>query len=281
MSLKSKSIYEYKDYKIFLKSFIESRPSGGHGEKSRIAAALQCHNAYLSQILQDKADLSLEQAFLLSQYLRLNADEGDYLLLLVQYARAGQRDLKKYWLDKIQAIESSRSLIKNRIAYDKKVISPADQTLYFSQWYFSVIHLMIATLKGFSRIEAIEKALPLSPSVIIDALQFLEKSGLIQKEGEDYLAGQVNIHLENDAAMIAVHHSNWRMQAIRSLEKKDVHELHYSSAVTVYEHDFEKVKSVLLNTVEQVRAIINEPDHHTKSKSTTVAALTLDWFKLI
>jgi len=279
--MKSKEIFDYRDYRKYLIETLRSRPKQGHGEKSKMASAIQCHNAYFSQILQGKADLSPEQAFLLARYLRLSPDENEYWLLLVQYARAGTADLKKYLLAKIEAIESARRTIKNRIQYDKKAISKEDQAKYFSQWYYSVIHLMITTLKGFSTLEALEKALPLKPALIQDAVQFLERIELIQKSGSEYLPGQVNIHLENDAAMIAVHHTNWRMQAVRSLERQDPSDLHYSSVMTVYRHDFEKIRKIVLQCIDEVREVVANPDHAAKTKETAVAVFTTDWFTLI
>ena len=49
------SVFEFRDYKAYLKAWIQRRPSKGRGEKSRMATHLRCHNTYLTQVLEGDA----------------------------------------------------------------------------------------------------------------------------------------------------------------------------------------------------------------------------------
>jgi uncharacterized protein (TIGR02147 family) len=272
--LELKSVFDFKDYIEFLNLYLGRLPSNGHGEKSRLAIAMNCHSAYLSKILKKEADLSSEQAHALTRYLRFTPDETDFFLLLVQYARAGTTDLKKHYLQKINATEQKRIQLKNRFAVEQE-LTPEDKITYFSEWYYPVIHLMLATLPAYQNRKALEAALTIPSAQIENAVLFLERIGAIEKVGLQYKPGKVNIHLGNDSAMISTYHTQWRMQAIRSFEKRDDHDLHYSNTVTIHRQDFEKIRKLLISAIEQVRASVAE-----SKNENSVAVLTMDWFGL-
>ncbi len=45
------SIYDYDDYKSYIIEKIDSSPSKGRGVKLKISASLNCHTAFVSQVL--------------------------------------------------------------------------------------------------------------------------------------------------------------------------------------------------------------------------------------
>src|ERR1700733_19454 len=108
------SVFDYKEYKRYLRDFIRSQPSGGHGLRSKIAEALSCHITYVSQVLNKGAHFSLEQADELSRFLGHTKDEGNYFLLLVQVERAGTTSLKNKFKDQIEVIREKRLVLKDR-----------------------------------------------------------------------------------------------------------------------------------------------------------------------
>jgi hypothetical protein len=74
--------------------------------------------------------------------------------------------------------------------------------------------------------------------------------------------------------MISKHHTNWRMQAIQSLEREAESELHYSSVITVSEGDAVKIREALVKAIEQVRLIVKP------SKDEALYCYNLDLFKV-
>jgi hypothetical protein len=78
---------------------------------------------------------------------------------------------------------------------------------------------------------------------------------VIEKKGR-FVSGPVSIHLGNNSPMISRLHSNWRMQAIQSLERERPEELHYSSAVTVSRKHVPEIRKALVAAIEEVRAIV-------------------------
>lgn len=266
------SVFEYLDYKKYLIDWMDNRASGGRGERSRIAAILKCHVAYISRILGDQAHLSLEQAHALNSYLEHGPEEADFFLLLVQSARAGSAELQRHFEAKIRGEIEKRSVLKNRLEY-RKALSETDQATYFSAWYYAAIHLLLALPELQTR-DSLARYLRVAPKRVGEVLGFLTSAGLAIENKGRFQTGPTSIHLGNDSPMISKHHSNWRLQALQSLERESPDELHYSSAVTVARKDIPEVRKILISAIEQVRAVVRA------SKEDALYCYALDLFEV-
>jgi uncharacterized protein (TIGR02147 family) len=268
------SIYDFGDYREFLKGWIRSRPSAGHGERSRIAIALRCHVAYISLVLKGSADLSFEQAQDLADYVGLDEERTDYLLLLVGKARAGTPRLREGYARKLESMLASRRVLKNRFKSGTELSTTAQAT-YFSAWYYSAIHILIMMMPGFDRPETIEEYLRLPKKLVQRVIHFLENEGLISRNDTGYIKGPLNIHLGTDSGMLSKHHTNWRIAAIQSFEYERPHDLHYSSAVAINRKDAEKIRKLFIDSIERARAVITE----SKSEN-ALYSLSIDLFEV-
>lgn len=191
---------------------------------------------------------------------------------MLELARAGTVELRKHFERKLQKILDQRLVLKNRLQ-DKKTLGPTDQAIYYSDWIYCAIHMcvLVSTLRSA---KAISDYLGASPFKTGRAIEFLESVDLIRKVDGVYRATETRIHLASDSPMIAKHHSNWRLQAIRSLDRESPSELHYSSVVSISSDDLPRVREVLVKAIETVRAIVRE------SKDEDVYCYVLDLFGL-
>jgi uncharacterized protein (TIGR02147 family) len=247
----AKSIFKQDDYKTYLNEIVNER---GRGERSRLAEALHCHLAYVSQVLNDEAQFSLEQGDVLNGYLGHSEEEADFFLLLILKARAGTASLRKLYEDKIRKQIQERALLENRLR-QKKVLPSESQAIYYSAWYYSAIHLLIS-IPGFQTKEEIARHLRLPMSQIARVLEFLVSSGLAELNKGKYQTGQFTLHLQNDSPWIPRHHASWRMQAVQSIERMTPDQLHYTSVVSMSPDDVPRVREILVEAIEHVRAVV-------------------------
>ena len=75
--------------------------------------------------------------------------------------------------------------------------------------------------------------------------------GLAKEERGKYLIGSAHVHLAGSSENITKHHTNWRMQAIRSLDLKQPEDLHYSAVVTLSKKDAALIKERLLSEMQK------------------------------
>ena len=267
-----KTIFDHQNYKTYLEMAEEAEVLGKRGFRSAVARAAGCQTAYVSQVLNGGANLSLEQAELISTLLGHSREEGHYFLLLVQLERAGTSSLKSYFQSQVAEVLQKRMVLKHRLDV-KATLSVEHQATYYSAWYFAAIHVAL-TIPELRQPESIARRLKLPLSLVKETLEFLLSVGLAVYENGKWQIGTTRIHLANDSPLISKHHTNWRMQSIAAFDRRNADDLHYSSVVTLSDDDVLKVKSRLVETIEQIKTIIKD------SPGEGVHSFTLDFFRL-
>lgn len=249
----TKTLFEYRDYRAYLNDRTQER---SRGERSRLAEHLHCHLTYVSQILGGTAHLSPEQTQLLNRYYGHNEEESDFFLNLVLMARAGSRELERYYSGKIEKTLEQRLVLRNRLQY-KKSLAPVDQATYYSSWHYTAVHFALTIPRLQSR-EAIGRYLGLTSAIVGEVLDFLVSVGIAREEKGLYNTGTTSIHLGNDSPMLSKHHANWKVQALRSLDLPSNDDFHYTSVVTLSKKDLMQIKSLMVSAIEQIRPVIRE-----------------------
>ena len=130
--------------------------------------------------------------------------------------------------------------------------------------------------KRFQSREAISSYLGLSLKRTSEILEFLVSVGLANQAGVDHFTiGQARIHLGADSDLISKFHTNWRLQALRSLDKESQQlGLHYSSAISISNEDFLRIKTMLVKAIENIKPVIRE------SEAEAPYAFCIDFFEL-
>jgi uncharacterized protein (TIGR02147 family) len=268
-----KSIFEYDDYKRYLNAVEQQRSQFQRGFRTRLAEALSCQNAYISQVLNTDAHFGLEHGLKIVEFLGLTENEKRYFLLLIQLARAGSKDLEQYFRREVDELRTKNLSLKERIA-TAHALTPAAQATYYSHWMYAAIH-MLAMLKTHRTAQSILDALKLPSEAIRSAILFLVQTGLlIEKKGELH-PGPTQIHLGKDSPQIRQHHTNWRIAAIDSLAHIERDDIHYSTVSTLSMQDCEKIKAQLVQMIENYVKTVES------SKEETLYGFNLDFYHLL
>lgn len=265
------NIFDCENYKQYLEKWVQAQPRKGRGAKTKLAKAAGCQPAYVSQVINGDLNFSLEQAQAINSILGHGTDDGHYFLLLVQHCRAGSPALRRYYQEQLDQVQKSRFVLKERLGVAQH-LSVHDQQVYYSSWIYAAIHV-ITDIPQFRTKEAISEKLGLPISKVADALDFLLRIGLVEADGPTFKMSLKSIHLGNDSALIAKHHSNWRIRAITALDRTSDEDMHYSSVITLSKKDVIEVKTMLLNTIKDLKAKVRE------SKEEELLCFSLDLFE--
>lgn len=270
----SKDIYAFRDYKGYLKARFQSLPKQGRGARKAMAEALGCPTSHISQVLSGSSHFTMEQAEGVNQYLGHTEDEAQFFFLLIHFARAGTPSLRSRLNKQIQSVQQKRLVLKDRLGV-KEGLSKEDQTKFYSSWVYGAIHVLLAA-KKFQTKETISNRLGISMKRTSEILEFLVQTGLAKPlPGHRFEIGTARIHLGNDSDLISKFHTNWRVQAIRSLDKESVNEdLHYSSAISISEADFLRIKGMLVKAIEEIKPVIRD------SEAEDAYSFSIDFFGL-
>ena len=270
-SSRSQSIYEFRDYREYLKSALPVRgPS--RGARNRLAEALRCQKGFVSQVLSGLAHFSLEHGTKIAEFLKLDSNEGEFFLLLLHLGRAGSKDLEKFYDKRIKAILEARRQIKERVR-GRSDLNASEQMTYYSSWHFTAVHMCLL-IPDLRTKRAMSAFLGIQPGAVSRVLDFLLNCGLAHQKGDEFISGSARLHLPADSPLVAKHHTNWRMRAIESLDHVRESDLHYSLVMSVSKEAAEEIRSTLLKAIQETEPILKE------AEDKTVYALNMDLFCL-
>ena len=266
-----KTVYEYKDYKKFLNDYIDGQLKGGRGVRRQFAEACGCQVAYVSHVLSGRYDFSAEQIEAIARHIGLNRDEAEFLVLLVEQARAGTHHLKQFFQRMLSERLEKHQLLKNRVKISES-LSLEDRTIYYSKWIYSAVH-MIVTIPAYRTTQKIADYLNLPSVIVRETLDFLEQRGLVEQELGSYKVKGMFLYLDRNSVHISQHHTNWRLEAIKSLVVEKENDLHFSSCFTLSQQDAIKLKSLLSRCVEDSMDLVRP------SKEEALFVLGIDLFE--
>lgn len=252
MNLNKYDIYSYKSYKKFVSDFVKSHPQNGRGMFSKIAKHLSSQSSFVSQVFSGDLDLTQDQAFKLSSFLKLDENATNYFLLLVDFSRAGvalRQHLEKEIKKKQDLAFKARIKGTNSL-----VLSDVDQQVYYSTWHYSVIHVALS-INHFQNINKLAVALGLELSVVEKIIHYLVSKDLIRiKSNGTYEPGVSKLHLDWDSKNLIKHHCNFRLLAINSIDKgPDLENIHYSSAISLSKEDVQRLHDQLSEQIKKVK----------------------------
>lgn len=265
-----KTVFDFQDYKKYLREVIEK--NSARGFQARMAEAVSVQSSFLSRVLQKDTHLTPEQAIKLNGFLGHSSEEAQFFILLNLYARAGSIELREHFRVQMKQKIAQRLTVKNRVSTDRQ-LSMEEQSRYYSAWYYAAIRVALGVPELQSK-ESLAQKFALPASTVSEVLEFLIACGMVEKKGNKYVATTHHLHLGNDSALIAQLHTNWRIRAISSFQQEGPRDLHYSNVMTISREDALKVKSLLVNYIEELRKRI------APSQDEIVCTLGLDFFEL-
>lgn len=266
------SIFEYLDYKLFLKEKITQLPKGGRGTSKRISELLRISTVSVSQVLAGSKHFTLEQAFQVADFFGLTTLEKEYFLLLIQMERAGTKQLRDFWKEKAQKQQKESLSVKSRLAPHTE-LTEIQKAQFYSNWYYSGLRVL-ASIEGFQTAERMAERSQLPISLVRQALAFLKESELIKESGGVYSVENKVTFIGKDSPFLNNHRRNWRLKALETIAKPSEKASFISAPLSLSREDFEWVQGQIAQLTQQISERVS------KSKPEVPACLNLDWFEL-
>ena len=265
-----KSVFEFGDYKSFVRHLVSDTALRGH--KKAYAKALMIQPAYFSQVLHSSAHLNLEQAQRLADFCGLSEIESEYFLFMLQRDRAGTEALRLFFERRLKRLLANRYQLSERLEV-KETLNAHDQAIYYSSWIYSAVHTLVS-LPGKGNAQTMAQHLGVPLKKVTAALQFLVRVGVLVEKDGVYQTGKASLHLPDDSPFIGQHHRNWRLQACERMEKKLANDLHYSSVVSLSESDAERVRNELIRSIRNVKKTVRD------SQEEKACCFSLDFYEI-
>jgi uncharacterized protein (TIGR02147 family) len=268
------TVFEFKNYKDFL-LYLVSHASAPRGMRASFAKVMGCQAAYLSQVLNGKAELTEDHSYKLVKHLGLGRHESRYFMTLVRLSRASTPELRDFLVDEAEQLAAEAAETHNKVGSKRIEADDNFANRYFVTWIPSTIH--IATSSAHYRsVEDLSQRLRLKPTVVAQELAWLEQENLIEKDTHQRwrFRGE-SIHLPKNSPLNVTHQLARRSQAARSIEMQDTQQLHFSSLFTLDRRTFLEIKELMTKAIENSHQLIHQ------GGTEEIYALCVDLFEIV
>lgn len=264
------SIFEYNEYKGFLKEWIEAQPKNGRGLIRRMADHLRISPTMMSHILSGDKHFSMETANDLTSFIGMDESEAEYFLLLVSHAKAGSFSLRERFRKKIISEQRKAAEISKRVKADADLPNIA-KTVFYSHWLYTGIRNMTAC-PDFQNIDDIAKHLNLPRATIKKVTEFLVKNELCLEKNGKLIPGPKQTHVGHQSPLVSRHHQNWRLQSFSKMIDADDKNLFFTAPMSLSHETAELIRQKIPGFIEEIIKLVRP------SPSETVRCLNIDWF---
>ena len=235
-----KSVYEYTNYRLFLKDFYEERKER-EGFTYRDFSKLTGMNStsWLLHLIKGSKNLSAESVLRVAKALKLNKAETEYFEMMVPFTQARTNGVKDHYYQRMLGLKRKLKIAKiGEEQYD-----------YYTKWYHPVIRSMVSKVDFGEDYALLARCLtPAIPArEAKKSVRLLEKLGLIA-HGKDGKWAQSSAIISTGDEVASLSVINYHKQVSRlaegahdlsTREERDI------SALTlgVGEEDFIRIKT--------------------------------------
>jgi uncharacterized protein (TIGR02147 family) len=250
----------------------------GRGSQSRLAIRLKCSSVFISQLLSGARLLSSEQALEVCDFFSFTEKESHYFIKLVEYDRAGTKNLKNFIKKEIAQLSEEFQKISSRVPIDKD-LPDSDHALLSSDWLYSVVRLL-SSVEGFQTIEKIAQVLNTDREKITQIVDFLLERGLCVRTDIGIDIGPRATHLKPDSSLARVRRTTWRLKALEHLQndkirQSELGDIFYSGVSALSYEAVGEIKKEVTALIEKYSQTARD------SKSETIYLMNLDWLCLV
>jgi len=249
-----RAIYSFTSYRDLILDLISNRPNEGRGVRKALADALDCQMAFITHVLCGEKEFNHEQILKIARYFNLVETEREYLLDLLSFNRAGTKDLRSFYEQRLELKRKDYRQLKNRLQ-ETQSLSIEHQAQYYSHWLYGAIH-MASTVPSLQSVEAVANHFNLEDSDLLPILELLSSQGLIAIESGKIGPGKANLYVGNDSPLVNQHHTIWRLKSLNDLKAAKTDALHYSLCFSAAQSDWPVIRETLLEAINNCLAVI-------------------------
>lgn len=250
MSFDIPNLFQYRDYKIYLRLYSDRAP---RGFITRLAESAPCQRSYLSKVIGGDIHITTDQCFNISRFLNHNEIEQEYFFALVEHARASSKVYRSHLMEKLNKLREQNEDISHGLKRNTLEVSDKG-AYYYASYLASCIHILIS-IPEFQKPQAICKELFIPMDLVNFHLEQLVHHGFAKKEKETYKFLGGSLHVTKHSPYVTFHHQNWRQQAVLNSQRRQPSSVHYTNVQSMSLAAFEMIRQDLLKLIQRAADI--------------------------
>lgn len=210
----SNTIFEFKDYRLFLKSWSKINKT----PLKKLAESINLHVSYFSRVMVGQAHFSKEQLYKIGKAVDFNHEELEYFLLLGDADSSGLIDHANFIQNKISNIQ--RAKLQANYGVTSTFHDNSEVMEYYQMALTSTVHMLLTIERFAENPLLICKKLEIDEEELLKQLSLLEKLRLIKCVNSSPVEIlQETIHIKSTNPLSKTNHINRRIEAIKQIQK--------------------------------------------------------------
>ena len=249
-----KSVFEYKDYHLFMQDYYDERKRlGVFSWREFCKSAGFTSPNFLKLVCMGQSKLSKVKVGDVAKAMGLVGDDADYFREMVTFCNAEKDEAKKAALLEMQ-----------RIALEHKVrVVDSDAFQYYESWKYPVLRELAPIMPGASPRDLADTCKHhVSAEEVRDVLNFLVKAGFLKKDGDKVYSQTEQIVIGSKEELpiaIRAMHKEMANMAARAVDRYSASERHFTGVtLSVNQEASERIAKELDACCRKVLAIANE-----------------------
>lgn len=189
-----------------------------------MAAFIRVQKPYLSKFMNNRADLNSDQMYMACQFLEMNEEETNYMLLLLAHERCTFSERKKSLKENIKKTQDSKidnikNVIKNISTRDALEFDNSKHIEYYLEPIISIVHMFLTIPRFRNNIDLIAQDLFISKEQLQDILKKLINMNIIEINDDQINILIRTLHLPKESKIISSHQQILKQNAIHRLSR--------------------------------------------------------------
>lgn len=256
------NLYECDDYKEALKVLTEDRKS----KRKAITFEAMAHHCgiqktYLSKVLNKDGNLSLDQLFLATDYLKLTSFESHFLENLYLWNTTSLAARKQRYLQTLE--KSRREVLKseNSLKTESESLHTLKLEKYYLDPYYQLIHIFLTINSYAKNLAEIAIKLNLSETKFESYLHDLADWKIIEFKNNSYQVLRNNLHLAKDSELTPTFRNSTRLASQNKMNLLDADDFYSFSAIVSCDTDTkQRIQKRFLDFLKQCQNEVMKSD---------------------
>lgn len=268
------SIFQYSDYRAFVRDLLKTYPKKGHGQFRKLSEALKTNTVTISQIFKGKRDLTVDQAYETAIFFGLKDAEEECFLLLVELSRSYLPRYRARLEEKLKAMRRDAQDLKKSLPPIQEISNEA-KARFYSDWRYSAIRILCSIPK-YQDPAKISALLNIPSAQLMEHFEFLMKYDLVKRKSGKYILGAASTYLDAGSPFVQHRQMTWRLKAHEFMQSQSgkTKNLFFTGPCSISENNFETFREELNQVVKKfVAKLESEPPEQ-------LACFNIDFFRM-
>lgn len=192
-----------------------------------MANFLRIQKPYLSKVMNNRADLNSDQLYMCCKFLEMNAEEIDFIILLLEFERCTYPERKKELAKNIARIQDSKRdsknvLIKNITTMSAIDFDQSELIEYYLEPTVQIVHMFLTIPRFKKNINDIATELSLPKDHFNEILQKLVNMKIIEIHNDKVNVVIQDMHLPRESKILVAHQQMLKQYAIQRMSRVKV-----------------------------------------------------------